>query len=132
VNAPYPARQVALVSKSRPGCDFSEAKLPVPHKLDRMLQSQMHNITVRRHTDGSGEHAGEVEQAPPCDSRERGHFDRFVQVGNDIILVLIKEFLAERASRPGWRLCSRFLRHATDVASSFNCTGTTDPTFPSP
>jgi hypothetical protein len=99
MNAPNPARQVTLVSESGPGCNFSEAGLPVPYKLDRVLQSQMHNITVRRHADGSGEHAYKVERAAPRDSCKRGHFDPFVEVRNDIILELIKELLTECTSR---------------------------------
>ena len=67
MNAPNPARQVTLVSESCPGCNFSEAGLPFPYKLDHVLQSQMHNITVRRHADGSGGHACKVERAAPCD-----------------------------------------------------------------
>ncbi|HEY2228963.1 MAG TPA: hypothetical protein VGI22_14745 [Xanthobacteraceae bacterium] len=100
MKTPDPARRVTLISESCPGCNFSEAGLPAPYKRDRVLQSQMHNITVRRHADGSGEHACKVEWAAPRDSCKRGHFDRFVQVGNDIILELIKELLAERTSRP--------------------------------
>jgi hypothetical protein len=99
VNTPNPARQVTLIGKSCPDCNFSEAVLPVPYELDRVLQSQLHDVAVRRHADGSGKHAYKVERAAPRDSGKRGHFDRFVEVGNDIILEVIKEFPAERASR---------------------------------
>jgi hypothetical protein len=101
VNTRNPARQMTLVGKSCPDCNFSEARLPVPYKLDRVLQSQMHDVAVRRHADGSGKHAYKVERAAPRDSRKRGHFDRFVEVSNDIILEAIKELPAERTSRSG-------------------------------
>src|SRR5258707_15440194 len=63
VNASNPARQVALIGEARVCRDFSQAGPSVANKLHRTLQSQMHDITVRRHSNGSAEHAGEVERA---------------------------------------------------------------------
>ena len=91
---------MALVGKASASCDLGQARSPVPKELDRALQSQMHHITVRRHADRSSEYACEVEWAAPRDSRERGDFDRFVQVGNDVVIDPVKDLFAQRTSCP--------------------------------
>jgi hypothetical protein len=58
VNTPNPTRQVTLVGEACAGCDFSRARSPYANELDRTLQSQMHDVTVRSHANGSGEHEG--------------------------------------------------------------------------
>jgi hypothetical protein len=101
MKAPHPPRQMTLVGKAGAGGDFSQARSSLASKLDRMLQSQMHDVTVRRHANRSGEHASEVERAAPCYLRERGHLDRPIQVGNDIVFKSLKHLPAQRAPRPG-------------------------------
>jgi hypothetical protein len=49
MNTPNPARQVALVGKARARRDFRQAGSPFVDQLDRALQSEMHDVAVRRH-----------------------------------------------------------------------------------
>src|SRR5258707_14803056 len=53
VNAPNPTRQMTLVGKASARCDFGEAGPSVADQLDCALQSQMHDVAVRRHSHGS-------------------------------------------------------------------------------
>jgi hypothetical protein len=76
---------VTLIGKARAHCDFSQARSPVANEFNRALQSQVHDITVRRHADGSGEHARKVELATSCYFCERRDLDGFIKVGNDIV-----------------------------------------------
>ena len=102
VNAPSPARQVTLVGKARSRRDFSKAGSAVANQLDGALQSQMHDVTVRGHSDGSGEDAREVEGAAPRQSCERGDLDRLVQVRNDIVPEPLQHIPAQHATRPAF------------------------------
>ena len=44
---------MTLVSKAGARGDFSQAGFPGPNKLDRPVQSEMHDVAVRRQADGS-------------------------------------------------------------------------------
>jgi hypothetical protein len=102
VNAPNPTRQVTLVSEACPGRDYGEVASPFPDKLNRALQSEVHDVTVRRHADGSGKYAREMERAARCKARQRRNLDRLLYVGNDVISEASEHFLAEHTS---WLLC---------------------------
>src|SRR6516165_8316579 len=62
---------MALVGKAGADSDFSQPRLPFPNKLDRTLQSEMHDVTMRCHTDGSGKHSREME-CPRCGKHDAG------------------------------------------------------------
>ena len=72
MNSLHPACKVTLVRKTSAKCDFSQAMLSIAYKLNCTLQSEMHDVTVRRHAHSSGEYASEVEGTAPCYSSERG------------------------------------------------------------
>ena len=72
MNTLHPACKVTLVRKTSAKCDFSQAMLSIAYKLNCTLQSEMHDVTVRRHAHSSGEYASEVEGTAPCYSSERG------------------------------------------------------------
>jgi hypothetical protein len=72
---------MALVRETGAHCDLGQAGLAISRKLDGALQSKMHDVTVRRHADGSAENPREVERAAPGDSRENSDFDGLVQMG---------------------------------------------------
>jgi hypothetical protein len=106
VNAPNPTRQMTLVGKAGANRDFSRAGLPFPHQLDRTPQPQTHNVPVRSHADGAGEHASEMELTLPGDLRERGDLDGLVQMGNDIVRDARQHVIAYFAARTtGKRRC---------------------------
>src|SRR5258708_24130895 len=97
VNAPDPARQVALVGKGRAGCNVGKTRTPVANELDRTLQSQMHDVTVRRHANRPGEHAREVEWAAARYRGERVDLDGLIEVSDDIVPEPFEHFLAQHA-----------------------------------
>src|SRR5258708_5602613 len=101
MNAPNPTPQVALVGEARARRDFSQAGSPLANKLDRTLQSQTHDVTVRSHPDRSREHASEVEWAAPRYFRERRDFDGLVQMGKDIVSEPLEHVFAQHASCRG-------------------------------
>ena len=59
----------------------------------------MHDVTVRSYANRSSEHARELERAAPRQVRERAHFDRFIQVGMDIISETIEHISTQCAAR---------------------------------
>ena len=79
VNAPHPARQVALISEAAASGDFSETAPPFANELDCALQPYMYDVTMRRDTDRASEYPGEVERAPPRNICQRDHIDVFVE-----------------------------------------------------
>jgi len=85
VNAPHPARQVALISEAAASGDFSQTAPPFANELDRALQPYMYDVTVRRDTDRASEYAGEMERAPPRNICQRDHIDVFVDVVQNIV-----------------------------------------------
>jgi len=94
MNAPNPARQVALVGKSCGGCDVSQAVAALAQQLKRALQAQMHDIAVRSHTDRSGKHAREVKRAAAGNFRQRANLDGLIQMCNDVALETVEHVLA--------------------------------------
>jgi hypothetical protein len=85
MNASDPTRQVALVGKAGAGSDFSQPRPTLPNKLDCMLQSEMHQVAMRCHADGSGKHPREMEWAACRNIRERLDPDRLIEMSDDII-----------------------------------------------
>jgi len=55
MNASDPTRQMALVGKPVWASDFGQPRLTLPNKLDRTLQSEVHDVAMRGHADGSGD-----------------------------------------------------------------------------
>ena len=100
VNAADPARQMALVGKARTCGDFGKAQSPVANELDRTLQSQMHDIAMRRDADGSREDPGEVKRAAPRYVGQRGDLDRLVEMGDDIVPEPLEHVFAQHAPCP--------------------------------
>ena len=94
-----PYARMTLVSESCPRCDFGEVTSPFSDKLNRALQSEAHDVTVRRHADGSGKYAREMERAARCKARQFRDLDRFLYVGNDVLSESIEHVLAEHTSR---------------------------------
>ena len=100
MNASNPTRQVTLIGEASASRDFGQPGLPVANKLYGTLQPQMHDITMRGHTDRSGEHAREVERAAPRYVRECSDLDRLVEMSNDIISEPLEDGFAQFTSCP--------------------------------
>ena len=100
MNAPYPARQVALVGETRAGSDLGQAQLPVADEFDRAPQPETHDVTVRSHADGSGEDAREVERAAPRNFCQGRNFYGLIDMGEGVVFQALQHFLAQRAPCP--------------------------------
>ena len=83
MDAPHPARQMALIGKARLCGDLGKAEFSVANQFDRTLQSQMNDVTMRGHADGSGEGAGKMELAAMGHFRKRRDVERFVEMFED-------------------------------------------------
>src|SRR6516164_5941890 len=93
---------MALVGKAGASRDLCQTGPPFPNKLDRALQSEMHDVTMRCHADGSGKHPREMEWAAPRNIRERLDPDRLIEMSDDVISEPPDQFFAQHAARPGW------------------------------
>ena len=71
MDAPNPARQMALIRKTRFCSNLRETEFPVSNHFDRPSQSQMNDVAMRADADRSGEGAGKMELAAVRHSRER-------------------------------------------------------------
>src|SRR5215470_13387162 len=76
---------MALVGKAGAGSDFSQPRPLFPNKLDRTLQSEMHDVAMRCHADGSGKYPREMEWAAPCNIRERLDPDRLIEMSDAVV-----------------------------------------------
>src|ERR1700730_7825963 len=102
MNASDPTRQMALVGKAGVGSDFGQPRPPFPNKLDRTLQFEVHDVAMRGHADGSGEHPREMKWAAPANIRERLDPDRLIEMSDDVIPKPPELVFAQSAARPGW------------------------------
>src|SRR5208282_4263493 len=102
MNASDPPRQVALIGKASAGSDFGQPRPPFANKLERTLQSEVHDVAMRRHTDRSGKHPREMEWAAPREIRERLDADRLIKMSDDVIPEPPELVFAQRAARPRW------------------------------
>ena len=71
---------MTLVGKAGASRDLGQTGPPFPNKLDRALQSEMHDVTVRGHADRSGKHPRKMEWAASRDVRERLDPDGLVEM----------------------------------------------------
>src|SRR5215472_1063894 len=94
---------MALVGKAGADRDFHQPRLPFPNKLDRTRQSEMHDVAMRCHADGSGKHPREMEWAAPGNIRERLDPDRLIEMSDDVIPEPPYQVFAQHAARPGRR-----------------------------
>ena len=101
MNASDPTRQMALVGKAGAGSDFGQPRPPFANKLDRTLQSEMHDIAMRCHADRSGKHSREMELAACRYIRERLDADRLIKMSDDVIPEPPELVFAQRAARRG-------------------------------
>src|SRR5215470_16255182 len=86
MDASNPARQMALISKTRFCGNLGKAELSVSNHFDRPLQTEMNDVAMRAHADGSGEGAGKMELAAVRHSRKRRDVKRFIQMFEDELL----------------------------------------------
>src|SRR5215813_4684052 len=93
---------MALVGEAGASRDLGQAAPPFPNKLDRALQSEMHDVAMRCHADGSGKHSREMEWAARCNIRERLDPDRLIDMSDDVIPEPPEQVFAQHATRPGW------------------------------
>src|SRR5215831_19164977 len=96
MDAPNPARQMALIRKTRFYSNLSETEFSIPNHLDRPLQSEMNDVAMRAHADGSGEGARKMELAAVRHSRKRRDVKRFVQMLEDELLQPIENVGGQR------------------------------------
>jgi hypothetical protein len=86
MDAANPARQMALIRKTRFCGNLGEAEFRVPNHFDRPSQSQMNDVAMRADADGPGEGAGKMELATVRHFRKRRDVKRFVQMFEDKLL----------------------------------------------
>jgi len=86
MDASNPARQMALISKTRFCGNLGKAEFPVSNHFDRPLQTEMNDVAMRAHADGPGEGAGKMELAAVRHSRKRRDVKRFIQMFEDELL----------------------------------------------
>jgi hypothetical protein len=83
VDAPNPARQMALIGKAGFRRNLRETEFSIPNQFDSTLQSQVNDIAIRAHADRSGEGAGKMELAAMGHFRKRRDVERFVEMFED-------------------------------------------------
>jgi hypothetical protein len=98
VYAPYPTGQVTLIGKARACCSLRETGSRVTYQCCGALESKMHDVTVGRYADRSGEHPSEVKRTAPRYAREGRDFDRFIKMSNDVVPDPSKHLFGQAAS----------------------------------
>ena len=86
MDASNPARQMALICKTRFCGNLGKAEFSISNHFDRPSQSQMNDVAVRAHADGPGEGARKMELAAVRHSRKRRDVKRFIQMFEDELL----------------------------------------------
>src|SRR5215471_13129483 len=86
MDASNPARQMALIRKTRFCGNLGKAEFPVSNHFDRPLQSEMNDVAMRADANGPGEGAGKMELAAVRHFRKRRDVKRFVQMFEDELL----------------------------------------------
>ena len=76
MHAANPTRQMALIREACFCGNLGKAEFPVANHFDRPSQSQMDDIAMRAHADGSGEGAGKMELAAIRHFRKRRDVER--------------------------------------------------------
>src|ERR1700676_1042910 len=79
-------------------CDFGQTILAIAYKLNRTLQSEMNNVTVRSDAHSSGEHASEVERTAPRYTCERSNVDGLFEMRHDVLPDTPKHVFAQHAT----------------------------------
>jgi hypothetical protein len=99
MDAPNPARQMALIRKACRCGNLGKAEFSIPNQFDRTPQSQMNDVAMRAHADGSGEGAGKMELTAIGHFRERRDIKGFVQMFEDEILQPLENVRVQRTVR---------------------------------
>jgi hypothetical protein len=94
-----PARQMALIRKTRFCGNLGKAEFPVSNHFDRPSQSQLNDVAMRAHTDGSGEGAGKMELAAVRHSRKRRDVKWFIQMFEDKLLQSLEDVSGQQTVR---------------------------------
>ena len=97
MDAPHPARQMALIGKARLCGNLGKADFSIPNQFDRPLQSQMNDVAMRAHADGPGEGAGKMELTAVRHLRKRRDVKWFVQMFEDEIPQPLENVGGQRA-----------------------------------
>src|ERR1700676_4786318 len=86
-------------------CDFGQTILAIAYKLNRTLQSEMNNVTVRSDAHSSSEHASEAERTARRYTCERSKVDSLFEMRHDVLPDTPKHVFAQHARDPPfqWR-----------------------------
>src|ERR1700676_449542 len=98
MNTPHPACWVTLISETGMKCDFGQNIMAIAYKLNRTLQSEMNNVTVRSDAHSSGEHASEVARTAPRYTCERSNVDSLFEMRHDVLPDTPKHVFAQHAT----------------------------------
>src|ERR1700676_1309290 len=98
MNTPHPAFWGTLISETGIKCDFGQTILAIAYKLNRTLQSEMNNVTVRSDAHSSGEHASEVKGTAPRYTCERSNVDSLFEMRHDVLPDTPKHVFAQHAT----------------------------------
>src|ERR1700730_14907203 len=93
MNTPHPACQVTLISETGMKCDFGQTILAIAYKLNRTLQSEMNNVTVR----SSGENASEIRPGRARYTCERSNVNSLCEMRHDVLPDTPKHVFAQHA-----------------------------------
>ena len=99
MNASDPTRQMALVGRAGVGSDFGQPRPPFPNKLDRPLQSEVHDVAMRSHADRSGEYPREMKRAATGNLGQSTSLDMLIEMGNDVVPEADEHLLAQPTAR---------------------------------
>src|SRR5215471_13208869 len=97
MDASNPARQMALIRKTRFCANLGKAEFPLSNHFHRLLQSEMNEVAMRAHADGPGEGAGKMELAAVRHSRKRRDVKRFIEMFEDGLLQPIENVGSQRS-----------------------------------
>src|SRR5215471_8121638 len=97
MDAANPARQMALIRKTRFCGNLGKAEFPVSNHFDRPSQPQMNDVAMRAHADGPGEGAGKMKLAAVRHSRKRRDIKRFIQMLEDELLQPLENVSGQRS-----------------------------------
>src|SRR5262245_3908461 len=95
IDAPRPAREMALIGKAGAGCNLRQACLPLAEKRGRPRKPEMDDAAMRGHPDRSLEHAVEMERAAIGDCGKRRDLYRLVDMRQHIGFETAKDFFLQ-------------------------------------
>ena len=90
---------MALIGKTRLSGNLGKAEFSFPNQFDRPLQSQMNDVAMRAHADGSGERTREMKLTAVRHFRKRRDVEGVVEMFEDELLQPLEDVGGQQAIR---------------------------------